>query len=164
MHELKVNNCAPNLKDEHLIEVKSQIPTIADKIRRKMCVEFQHRMLSLMTDIGSRNDTSFLGVSVQYLENGKHITRSLGIMEIKKEKTAENIKIFIADSLKRYSIDMAQISAITTDNGSNMTKMVKDVNADIVNSTETECNDEAVILKKKTMFSTFLTIPKLRKY
>lgn len=141
--KLKANKCTLNLSDRNLTVVKDHLHETAVKVRDILSNELHERILSLMTDIGTRNGASFLGISVRYMHNGEIITRSLGIIELTKCHTATYLRQAIEDCLKRFNISMKQIIAITVDNGSNMVKLLNDVNTDVVNASDEECKEKS---------------------
>lgn len=99
------------------------------------------RMVSLMVDIGSRNARDILGVSIQYIRDGKAIIHSIGMILLSKSHTAVNIKNEILACLKKFDIEASHVVSITSDNASNMLSMIKSFNKDQELAGET-CNKE----------------------
>lgn len=118
-----------HLSDANLPTVKNHLNEMADAVRDKIKQEVCGRALSLMIDIGTKNHRSIFGISVQYIVNGKLKIRSLGMTELLKSHTAKYLADVVQDRLKLYGIDLRQILTITTDNGANVLKMVKDIDA-----------------------------------
>ena len=65
-----------------------------------------------------------MGINVQLANNKKLDIYTLGIIELNKKHTAENIKEEIERILSEFSINKRQVYAVTTDNGRNMLKAV----------------------------------------
>lgn len=124
---LQKNGHGLNLKDKNLSEIKNHLSQTATKIRKKIANEVNGLMLSLMVDIVTKKNRSILGVSVQYVFEENLKIRSIGMIELVKSHTASYLSTVIIDCLKRYDINLKQIVVITTDNGANVLKMVRDV-------------------------------------
>lgn len=116
-----------NMTNHNLPEVKKHLQQTAEKIREKIKLEVKGRLLSLMVDIVTKNNRSVLGVSLQYVFDAKLRIRSIGMVDLNKSHTAIYLKDVIINLLKRYDIDLKQIITITTDNGANVQKMVRDI-------------------------------------
>lgn len=115
------------LTDQHLTEVKNCLKKMSQNIREKISIETADRPLSLMVDIVTKRGRSILGFSLQYIVNGKHKVRSIGMINLEASHTAVYLAELIVQRLKEFGIHLHQILTITTDNGSNMLKMVKDL-------------------------------------
>lgn len=116
-----------NLTDPHLTEVKEYLLDISQKVRQMIRCEVKDRPLSLMIDIVSKRGRSLLGFSLQYIINGKLKTRSIGMSLLKSSHTAVYLAKLILERLHDLNIALCQILTITTDNGANMLKMVRDM-------------------------------------
>lgn len=116
-----------NLTDPHLTEVKDCVRDISQKVCEKIRCEIQNRPLSLMIDIVTKRGRSLLGFSLQYIINGKLKVRSIGMVQMKAAHTAIYIADLIVSRLNELGVSLHQILTITTDNGANMLKMVKDM-------------------------------------
>lgn len=125
-----------NLTNENFPEVKALLKEMAEAVRRKIKQEAHQRALSLLIDIGTKNRRSIFGISVQYMFKGKLRTRSIGMIELLKSHTAEYLAKVIQDRLNLFGINLRQILTITTDNGSNVLKMVSDIDAVLQNEME----------------------------
>lgn len=152
LNELKENGQGINLNDQRYPEIFGYIAEAAKKIKTKITNEISGRLVSVMADIGRRHDKSLFGISVQYVIDGKIITRCIGMMHIRKRHQALNLKEILEEKLNEYGIKKSQIIAFTTDNGSNLKKMVKLFSDDIVAEFE-EANDESdeIIPEESTM-------------
>lgn len=116
-----------NLRDPHLYEVKSEMAKIHVQIQQKISCEVKFRMLSLLVDIVTKRDRSIFGISIQYsIDDGVKV-RSIGMIELKQSHTGSHLASLVVDRLKLLDIDVKQIQTITTDNASNMLKMVRDM-------------------------------------
>lgn len=127
LNELQAAGQGVNLKDPHLPEVKQMLHEIAESVRRKISEELQNRLFSLMVDITTKRRRSILGVSVQFLDDGKHKIHSIGMLELKESHTGEYLAKVICTLLSEYGLKPQQVIAITTDNGANVVKMVRDI-------------------------------------
>lgn len=128
LNKFKAAGCAINMND-NLTEVKDLMHEMANKVRMKIKEEVNGRILSLLIDIGTKNRRSIFGVSIQYRVNGILKVRSIGMIELCKSHTASFLADLIVKRLKVYDINLKQIITITTDNGANVLKMVRDVEA-----------------------------------
>lgn len=142
LDELKENDQGINLNDQRYPEIFGYIAEAAKKIKTKIENEVSGRLISVMADIGTRHEKSLFGISVQYVIEGKIIIRCIGMMHIRKRHQALNLKEILEKKLNEYGIKMSQIVAFTTDNGSNLKKMVKLFSDDMVAEFE-EANDES---------------------
>lgn len=116
-----------NMHDPHLIEVKDGIKNVAIKVRQKISCEVKNRCISLLVDIVTKRGRSIFGVSIQYMFAGEVKTRSIGMIELHESHTGVYLAQVILSRLNELSIDLKQIISITTDNGSNVLKMVRDM-------------------------------------
>lgn len=131
LEKLKLAGKGVNLQDPHLKDVKEKLKQVAEKIRQKIRTETKNRALSLLVDIVTKHGRSILGVSIQYILNGKITTRSIGMIELQDRHTGIYLATVIKERLHELGIDLAQIISITTDNGSNVLKMIRDMESDL---------------------------------
>ncbi|XP_033226486.1 zinc finger BED domain-containing protein 1-like [Belonocnema kinseyi] len=84
--------------------------------------------ITLTTDLwtDTLNTTSFLGITAHFLDGSKMATVILGCYEFPKSHTSANITEKIQEVCADWSIRKDQLSAIVTDNASNVVKAVKD--------------------------------------
>lgn len=127
LDELKAAGRGINLKDEHLTEVKCFMQDIAEKMKVKLSDEMNNRPVTLMADITTRIRRSIFGVSAQYIHNGVHKIRSIGMVELIDTHTGTHLASVTRKLLEKYSVNGRQLISITTDNGANVVKMVRDV-------------------------------------
>lgn len=127
LDELQAAGRQLNLSDPHLNEVKNEMKNISQEIRGKIANEVKNRALSLLVDIVTKRGRSILGVSLQYIINKSVKIRSIGMIELKENHTGIYLADLIIERLKQLNVDLKQIITITTDNGSNVLKMVRDI-------------------------------------
>ena len=149
LNELQAAGQGVNLKDPHFPEVKQMLHETAESIRRKISAELENRLFCLMVDITTKRRRSILGVSVQFIDNGKHKIRSIGMLELNESHTGEYLAKVICSLLSEYGLKPQQVIAITTDNGANVVKMVRDITAQIIsmesrnqNAVHNECDED----------------------
>lgn len=126
--DLKSAGCAINLTDHNLTQVKEHLEKTSQRVQKKIANETENRPLSLMVDIATRHRRSICGFSVQYVLNGQLKIRSIGMIELLDKHTGKYIAHMIMKRLNEFGICLKQIITITTDNGSNVLKMVRDIN------------------------------------
>lgn len=127
LHELHLGGYGINLSHPNLIQVKNHLQETAQLIQDEIKKETKDRPLSLLVDIATRNRRSICGFSVQYILNGERKVRSIGMVELLEAHTGKYIAKVIIDRLKEFGISLCQILTITTDNASNILKMVRDI-------------------------------------
>lgn len=111
--------------------VRSHINYLASKIIAEITSEVKGKLVSVLTDIGTKNRRDLLGVALQYLSNGRIIIRSIGMIQLTKSHTGELIKTEIFKCLEVFGVTSEQVISFTTDNGSNMIAAVKLINKEI---------------------------------
>ncbi|KAI5643721.1 hypothetical protein NE865_04313 [Phthorimaea operculella] len=100
----------------------------ADEIRQNIFSEIKCKLLSLKVDVGSVKFRRFLGLSIQYIHEDKMILRHLGVIELHQYNTGTYLKKSVMGIFGQYGIQINQIHSITTDNGSNMLCVTREVN------------------------------------
>lgn len=148
LNELSQAGRSVNLTDNNLREVKEMLHQTAENVRKKIRGELENRLFSLMVDITTKRRRSILGVSVQFIADGEHVIRSIGMLQLDESHTGEYLAKVVWELLSEYGVKTQQVIAITTDNGSNVIKMVRDMTTQmtsIENHHRTECgvNPEA---------------------
>lgn len=146
LDELRAAGCPINLAHPNLMEVKAHLQKTAQQIQCEITKETQNRPLSLLVDIVTRQGRSICGFSVQYILNGELKIRSVGMVELLHSHTGIYIAEVIIGRLKEFGIVLKQIITITTDNGSNVLKMVRDINdhlqIEIIKANQTVSSDQ----------------------
>lgn len=125
--ELQMAGQRLNLRDPHLHEVKNELKSISQEIREKIATEAKNRPISLLVDIVTKRGRSILGLSIQYIINKSVKVRSIGMIELEQKHTGIYLANLIIERLKLLGIDLKQVITITTDNGANVLKMVRDL-------------------------------------
>lgn len=125
--ELKMAGHPLNLSDHGLKEVKDNLKQTAHKIRGIISEEVKGRSLSLLVDAVTKQKRSILGFSIQYTLNGQLKIRSIGMVELTQKHTGKYLAEVIIKRLEELGIKLCQIITITTDNGANVLKMVRDL-------------------------------------
>lgn len=80
---------------------------------------------------------SFLGVNMQYVENGQLVLRTLAVKELFDRHTGAYLKTVITDILKSFGTSTNQIYTCTTDSGTNMIKAISLLNEDEIKTNDT---------------------------
>lgn len=127
LNELQAAGRGVNLKDPHLPEVKEMLRKTAKSVQAKIQNELRGIPLSLMVDITTKQQRSIMGISVQFIVNGEHKIRSLGMLQLNDSHTGQYLANVICKLIFEYGITPDQVISITTDNGANVVKMVRDV-------------------------------------
>lgn len=133
VEELKKSGYGAGLYDDQKCPpvILERISYLSSEIINAIKVEIKDSLLSLMVDIGSRNGRDILGISAQYMRDGRIIIRSLGMILLNVSRTALNVKNEILACLKLFDIKTSQVVSITSDNASNMLAMIKSFNREL---------------------------------
>lgn len=126
LQKLRAAGIGINFSNANLYEVKENLKKCAEKVRAKIRSELKKKMLSVMVDIGTKNKRAVFGVSVQFIVGKKLIVRSLGLIELEKRHSGKYLSKVLFERLKQYGITKRQVLSITTDNGKNVKKMIRD--------------------------------------
>ncbi|XP_031621984.1 uncharacterized protein LOC116340010 [Contarinia nasturtii] len=145
LDELRAAGVGLDLHDSNLTEVKKKLSEIAGKIRDKIRDEVIGKHLSLMADIGTKHNRSILGVSIQYSVDGNLKIRSIGFIQLSESHTGIYLAEMIVNRLEELGIELKQIFTITTDNGKNILKMVRDVQSHLVSEINTNRATQAEV-------------------
>lgn len=124
------------LSNKNLQPVKDKMHKTVTNIREMIKKEVIGHPLSLMLDIVTKHGRSILGASLQYAVNGQLKIRSVAMIELIGSHTGIYFAEIIIARLKEYDINLAQIFTITTDNGKNVLKMVRDIEGMLQNEVE----------------------------
>lgn len=116
-----------NLSDHNMTVVKDHLSNTAEKLRKYIQNEVKDRPLSLLCDIVTKHNRSILGVSLQYSIDGQLKIRSIGMIELLQSHTGKYLAETIIERLGVFGISLKQILTITTDNGKNVLKMIRDM-------------------------------------
>lgn len=110
-----------------LDELKSDIDRLANSVREKIKLELKDKLVPLMLDIVTKYGRSVLGISTQLLINDEIAPRSIGMVNMDKSHSGAYICQLVTSICKEYGIDIAQIYTLTTDNGRNVVKSIKEL-------------------------------------
>lgn len=122
-----------NLSDEHVYEIKEKVRATAKLVKEKIKSETHHKIVSVMVDSATRNGRSIYGISAQYKHNGILKVVAIGMRELKDSHTANYLAEVLLEILNEYGISLKQVLSITTDNGSNMLAMVREIERILLN-------------------------------
>lgn len=151
LDDFKSAGCAINLTNLNLVEIKNHLQHTAEQVQDEIRQETQNQSLSLLVDIVTRQRRSICGFSVQYILDGELKVRSIGMIQLSQSHTGKYIAEVIIKRLKEYGIDLKQIITITTDNGSNVLKMVRDIHehlqAEIDRVRQTATNEQIELIE-----------------
>lgn len=126
------------LEDKNLKQVKAHVHETADKIRIKIKNEVRAKLISMSTDIASKNNRSFLGVFIQYFHDGQFKVRCIGMKELKQRHTGKYLSSVIKNCTEEYGIQTKQIISLTTDNAGNMRTLVNNMNERLLHGNDDE--------------------------
>lgn len=119
--------CELNLSDHHVYEIKEKVREVGHEIREQIKSEVKGKIVSVMVDSATRNHRSIFGINIQYRHNGTLKVVTLAMHQLKESHTAKYLADVLSKVLSEYGIDLTQVLTITTDSGSNMLAMVKDI-------------------------------------
>lgn len=108
--------------------VRAHIKYQAREVMNRIKSEVNSKFVALMVDTASKNNKSFMGLSLQFVLDGLVVVRNIGIIELLDAHSSRNLMNTIMNRLNFLEIDRKQIIAITTDNAPNMSAMVKRFN------------------------------------
>lgn len=124
--ELADNGFVINLSDKNHPKIKEYLHLVAVKIRNQIKKEVCDKQVAVMAD-SATNSKSILGVSIQFVSDGKIIIRNVGMCMLTKSNTGKYLRNVIETCLSAYDITPAHIISVTTDNGKNMISMTKQI-------------------------------------
>lgn len=142
LRKLKEAGYVLDLKHSNLPEVKKHLCEMAEKAREKIREYVRDREVSSLVDIVTKNDRSIFAISVQFSIEGKLKIISLGLYELEKKHTAKYLASICKQCFQKYGIAVRKVITITRDNGANVSKMVREIEADSQNSSN-ECTQQS---------------------
>lgn len=101
-------------------ELKEYIKKTGKEILAKIQSESKHKLVSIMTDIGSKNDRAILGTYIRYNTNNKVVTRNIGMTAINNRHKSPMLKQMITDQMSKVGVSSKQLITFTSDNANNM--------------------------------------------
>lgn len=136
LNEFKLAGCNLDLSDHHVNENKDKVIEVAMNIKQQVKAEMEGKIISLMVDGATRNGRSIFGINAQYKIGGRLKLVTLSMKELNEAHTAEYLSSILLQVLGEFEIDLSQVISITTDNGSNMLAMVKDLENKLFGATD----------------------------
>lgn len=144
-----------DLNDHHVHEIKEKIVEVAEKIKQQLKMEMKGRIVSVMVDGATRNGRSIFGINAQYKINGRLKLATLSMRELNESHTADYLSNILEAVLAEYEVELAQVISITTDNGSNMLAMVKDLENKLFGDSNPREEDNIEITTESTYESRY---------
>lgn len=151
LKKLQLAGCPLNLFDHGLHEVKAHLRKMAQNVILKIKEEIKGRVLSLMVDITTKNKRSIFGISIQYIKDAQLKIRSIGMIELHESHTGVYLSKLVCERLQKFGIELCQILTITTDNGSNVVKMIRDVVEHLQNDIESNVSPACSVTETTTI-------------
>lgn len=106
----------------HADAIVLMIQHVAEHVREIISEEMKGTLFCLKFDGACRHNRKILGITAQFIQRGKLMSRILSIEDMTERQTGENLKQRINDVLDRFKLDIKNVYAATTDNGKNMVK------------------------------------------
>ncbi|XP_011186780.2 uncharacterized protein LOC105214818 [Zeugodacus cucurbitae] len=103
----------------HIIGDSSK--NITDTIASRL----KHKLISLKLDTASRMGKSVLAINVQYMQDFKICTHTLGIIRLQRKHKVKDINEELFNCLDAYGLGLQQVYSNTVDNGANLNKSSK---------------------------------------
>lgn len=103
--------------------IRDQVQVAAAEERAQIRESVKGKLISLKLDIATCHDRSFLGVNIQYSENGMIVLKTLAMKELSDRHTGEHVKKVTEEVLESYGIPLSNVFSLTVDNGTNMVKL-----------------------------------------
>lgn len=136
LRAFQLAGCTLNLTDHHVYEIKEKVREVASEMRNHIKSEVKGKIISVMVDSATRNGRAIFGINIQYRHNGVLKVVTLAMHQLKNSHTAQYLADVLSNVLCEYGIDLAQVLTITTDSGSNMLAMVKDIESKLFDTTD----------------------------
>lgn len=136
MIELVENGYGEGLSGPHFTAIKEQIAYLAKEVKMKIKEEVKDRYVSIMIDFATKHRRNIMGVSLQYVKNGRTEVRSIGMLKMNSSCTGENTLNVLLDLLDSFGIEKSHVVSVTTDNAANLTLMVKMLNETVERESE----------------------------
>ena len=105
--------------------IGKHVDDVALEMRQAIKKAVQNRLVCVKIDCAKRMSRSFLGINIQYAQNGKIELRNLSTSELTDRQTGATLKRMVCDVLKEFDIKLSQVYAVTTDNGANIALAVR---------------------------------------
>ena len=112
--------------------------------KEKIKSELKNKLVFLKFDCATRIRTNYLGVNVRFVtDENKAVTRTLAVVDTKSQHTASELKGILDDVLDDYNIAKSNIVLAVTDNASNMVKLMRDLNTEVLAPSSTSQADDS---------------------
>ena len=97
--------------------------------------------MHLKMDAATRHRVNYFAINARFLDDdGKNITRTLAVKDIKAHHDSTYLQHVIEGVLEEYHIQKQQIVSIVTDNALNMIKTIENLNEDSIPMEKIESN------------------------
>lgn len=141
LEELSDGGMPINFSDNYQ-ELKSYISHIATTIKNENKEDLKHQIISLMLDIGQKNNKALLGINSQCMINDVVVIHSLGVIPLDGTHTAKFIHEKVTDCLKDHEIEEDSVISFTTDNARNMIATTNSFDAHLKEIGENATDDD----------------------
>lgn len=122
--ELQKHGYGISLKDKSCAEVKSYISKTALKVKSHIRNEINGTLVSMMLDIASKHNESFLGIDIRFVSKGVISERTIGMIPLIDRHSAEYLSRETIKCAREFGVTSEKISSLTTDNGANVLAIV----------------------------------------
>lgn len=136
LNVLKMSGAGSELIHPNYGAIKKHISYLSSEIRNEIKSEVCGKFVAVMVDTATKHNLSILGLSIQYIIDGQHKIRTIGMINLTEPQTALYLKDVIFDRLQQYGIKKDQMISFTTDNANSMTAMVQLMNDHPVSDAE----------------------------
>lgn len=119
-NDLIANGYGGGLHAPNYTAIKTHIAYLAGQILQQIKTDVQDKFVSVMVDGATKYNRSILGINIQYISDGRHILRCIGMINLTAGHTAAYLQTQIQNRLNVFEIKCNQIVAVTTDNAPNM--------------------------------------------
>ncbi|XP_055550049.1 uncharacterized protein LOC129732804 [Wyeomyia smithii] len=102
--------------------INKLISVVTTQIRSLIAAELKDRMFSVKFDVVSYRKRKLLAINVQYINEGKFITRTLSVEDVSSPQSLEVVKSRIDAVLESYQINMCNVYCWITESGKNWVK------------------------------------------
>lgn len=128
LNVLKQAGYGAGLGAPHRLAVKEYIKDVSLKVIDRIKAETKNKFVSLMLDTATKNKRSIMGMCLQFIDNGRTVIRSIGMIQLTESHSSVNLMRLIFDRLIFFGINKNQLISVTTDNAANMTCMIRLMN------------------------------------
>lgn len=118
----------PNAKN-----TTTKLNSVAEKIRNQIQFEVNNKTVCVLADIASRFNRSIFSLSIAFWFEGRRVIRTLAMQTLEISQTGHNLFELVKEILATYNITLDHVFGVTTDNGKNLKKMIRDLDAEMQN-------------------------------